>query len=263
VDERQARFLARHCKLIQRPADVPADAHPIFKKTQLASYLRGTPWSCLVWIDCDMMAAGALEGPIGTLTSRMESGGAHIAMCRDDSGTLAGMIAAGLPMQPFLDMIAARGIPRETIWFNAGFFVCRSPALMQAWDALSRATPLHSLFDQNLLNVLIAEQGAPLELPAQVWNLHGVPLSETTLQEINGRPALFTRGERPLILHLTSSRDSDVSATSGLKLGDRQIAGTLRFFKNPALRAVQDFILQDFGAEYLDELTRDGIATSI
>jgi lipopolysaccharide biosynthesis glycosyltransferase len=260
LDERQARFLERHCTFIPRPADVPAGAHPILAKTLLAGYLRDTPWSSLVWIDCDMMAAGALEGALDTLVAQMESTGAHTAICRDDSGTLAGMIAGGLPMQPFLGMVAARGIPPEMPWFNAGFFVCRSHEMIQTWDALGRATPLHSLFDQNLFNLVIAEHGAPLELPALVWNLHGVLLSETTLREINGRPALFTRGERPLILHLTSSRDSDVSATSGLKLADLQIAGTLRFFKNPALRAVQDFILQDFGAEYLDELTREGIA---
>jgi hypothetical protein len=163
-------------------------------------------------------------------------------------------------MQPFLDMVAARGIAPETPWYNAGFFVCRSREMIDAWDALGRATPLHSLFDQNLFNLLIAEYGAPLELPAPVWNLHGVLLGDTTLREIDGRPTLSAAGERPLILHLTSSRDSDVSATAGLKLADLQIAGTLRFFKNPALRAVQDFILQDFGATYLDELAREGIA---
>lgn len=260
VDERQARFLDRHCSFIRRPADVPAGAHPILAKTLLASYLRATPWASLVWIDCDMMAAGALEGAFDSLVAGMESSGAQTAICRDDSGTLASMIAGGLPMQPFLDMVAARGIPRDTPWYNAGFFVCRSHEMIDSWDALGRTTPLHSLFDQNLFNLLIAEHGAPLELPARVWNLHGVLLSETTLQEVDGRPTLSAGGERPLILHLTSSRDSDVSATSGLKLGDRQIAGTLRFFKNPALRAVQDFILRDFGATYLDELTRDGIA---
>ena len=68
VDERQGRFLDRHCKFIRRPADVPASAHPILAKTLLASYLRGTPWSSLVWIDCDMMAAGALEG--GSISAR-------------------------------------------------------------------------------------------------------------------------------------------------------------------------------------------------
>ena len=260
VDERQARFLDRHCNFVRRPADVPTGAHPILAKTLLASYLRIIPWSSLVWIDCDMMAAGALEGALDTLIAQMEGTGTHTAICRDDSGTLGGMIAGGLPMQPFLDMVAARGIPRETPWYNAGFFVCRSHEMIDEWDALGRTTPLHSLFDQNLLNVLIGERGAPLELPPRVWNLHGALLSETTLQEVNGRPTLMAGGERPLILHLTSSRDSDVAATSGLKLADRQIDGTLRFFKNPALRAVQDFILQDFGAAYLDELTRDGIA---
>jgi lipopolysaccharide biosynthesis glycosyltransferase len=261
VDERQARFLERHCKFIRRPVDVPADSHPIFSKTQLASFLRDTPWSSLVWIDCDMMAVGALEGALDELITRMEGTGAHTALCVDDSKTIARTIAGGLPMQPFLDILAARGIPRERPYFNAGFFVCRSPAMIQALDALGRTTLLHSLFDQNLLNVLIADQGAPIELPARIWNLHGALLSETTLQEVNGRPTLIAGGERPLLLHLTSPHESDVAVASGLKLGDRQIAGAVRFFKNPALRAVQDFILQDFGAEYLGELARDEIAT--
>jgi len=67
-------------------------------------------------------------------------------------------------------------------------------------------------------------------------------------------------GERPLLLHPTSPHTSEVSAAAGLKLGDKQIAGTVKFCGNPALRALQDFILRDFGATYLDELARDGIA---
>jgi hypothetical protein len=260
VDERQARFLERHCRFIRRPGDVAAGAHPFFYKTQLARFLRETQWSSLVWIDCDMIAVGALKGALDALITQMESAGTHTAMCRDDSGTIAGIIAGGLPMQPFLDVLAARGIARETPYFNTGFVVCGSPAVMQAWDAIGRATPLHSMFDQNLFNVVLAEHGAALELPARIWNLHGALLSEATLRDVNGRPTLMADGERPLLLHPTSPRASEVSAASGLKLGDRQIAGTLKFCKNAALRAVQDFILQDFGATYLDELARDGIA---
>jgi hypothetical protein len=166
-------------------------------------------------------------------------------------------------MQPFLDLIAKRRIARENPYFNTGFIVCRSPDILQAWDAIGRATPMHSMFDQNLFNLVLAEHGAPQELPSRIWNLHGALLSETTLQEINGRPTLLASGERPLLLHPTSPRASEVSAASGLKLGDRQIPGMLKFCGNPALRAVQDFILQDFGATYLDELTRDGIALKI
>ena len=152
---------------------------------------------------------------------------------------------------------------RATALLNTGLIVCRSPALLQAWDALGRATPLHSMFDQNLFNLVLAEHGAPHALPARIWNLHGALLSETALQEINRRPTLIAGGERPLLLHPTSPRASEVSAAAGLKLGDRQIPGTLKFCGNPALRAVQDFILQDFGATYLDELARDGIALKI
>jgi len=108
MDERQTRFLERHCRLIRRPPDVPAGA--------------------------------------------------------------------------FVDMIATRGIARETPYFNTGFIACRSPAIMQAWDALGRATPLHSMFDQNLFNLVLAERGAPVELPARVWNLHGALLNDATLK---------------------------------------------------------------------------------
>jgi hypothetical protein len=263
MEERQAQFLARHCRLERRPADVPPGAHSFFYKTQLAGFLRDTAWSSLIWIDSDMMAVGALESAIDALMAQMSDAGAQAAMCRDDSATIDGIIASGLPMQPFLDMIAKRRIARESPYFNTGFIVCRSPALLQAWDALGRATPLHSMFDQNLFNLVLAEHGAPHALPARIWNLHGALLSKTTLQEINGRPTLIAGGERPLLLHPTSPRASEVSAASGLRLGDRQIPGTLKFCGNPALRAVQDFILQDFGATYLDELTRDGIALKI
>ena len=260
VNDSQARFLERHCRLMRRPRDVP-ELGPLFYKSQVASYLRGIDWSAMAWIDSDMIIVGALEAKLEALVAEMERTGAKVAICRDEAPTLADVIAGGLPMQPFLDILAARKIPRETAYFNAGFYVCCSPAMIHEWDAFARATPTHSQFDQNLLNVLIAEDGSPVELSSRIWNLHGALLKEATLSEVDGRPTLLASGERPLVLHLTSSHEGDVTVNSGLRLGDRQIAGTLRLFNNPALRAVQDFVLQDFGATYLDELTRDGIAT--
>lgn len=261
VTDIQARFLEKHCRLMRRPDDVPSGSHPFFYKSQTASFMRGVDWSTMVCIDSDMIVVGAFEAAINTLIAEMTSARKQTAICRDGSGTLAGIIAGGLPMQPFLDLLAARRIPRETPCYNGGFFVCRSPDMIRALDALGRATPVHSLFDQNLLNVMIAEDGPPVELSSRVWNLHGKLLREATLGEVDGRPTLLAQGERPLVLHLTSSHEGDVSVNSGLRLGDMQVAGTLRLFGNPALRAVQDFVLQDFGATYLDELARDGIAT--
>jgi hypothetical protein len=133
--------------------------------------------------------------------------------------------------------------------------------MIREWDAFARATPMHSQFDQNLLNVLIAQDGAPVELSSRVWNLHGALLSEATLKEVDGRPTLLASGEQPLVLHPTSSHGGDVTVNSGLKLNGWQIAGALRLFNNPALRAVHDFVPRDFRATYLDELARDGIAT--
>src|SRR3954454_18629697 len=150
MEERQAQFLARHCRLVRRPPDVPAGAHSFFYKTQLSSFLRDTPWSSLIWIDSDMMAVGALEAAIDDLVAQMANTGAQAALCRDDAATIAGIIAGGLPMAPFLSMIDQRRIARETSYFNTGLIACRSPALLRAWDALGRATPLHSMFDQNL-----------------------------------------------------------------------------------------------------------------
>lgn len=259
VNDSQARFLERHCRFMRRPRDVP-DMGPLFYKSQVASYLRTVDWSTMAWIDSDMIVVGALEARLEAVVAEMESIGKKVAICRDEARTLAGLIAGGLPMQPFLDIIAARNVPRETPYFNAGFYVCRSPVMIREWDAFARATPMHSQFDQNLLNVLIAQDGAPVELSSRVWNLHGALLSEATLKEVDGRPTLLASGEQPLVLHLTSSHEGDVTVNSGLKLKDWQIAGALRLFNNPALRAVQDFVLQDFAATYLDELARDGIA---
>ena len=172
----------------------------------------------LIWIDCDMMAVGALEArDRRSHHADDKCRSAQTAMCRDDSGTVAEIIAGGLPMQPFLDAIEKDRISRESPYYNTGFIVCRSPTMMRAWNALGRTTPLHSLFDQNLFNLVLAEQGGPLELPAQVWNLQALFAGRSDAERYR-RPHDLD-GAREAALLLQPRRDEEIRRVGALDLG--------------------------------------------
>lgn len=261
LDEAQRRFLETRCTVLDRPAELDANQHPFAYKAAMARYLRPVPWSSMVWMDGDMVAVGPIEASLSARLADMSRARTEVALCRDDAATIAGAFASGLPMQPYADALRARGIDRGSSYFNCGFFACRSPDYLQAWDQSAQSMPVHSMYDQNLFNLLLHERGPPTELSAAVWNLHGALLAQARAGEAEGRFAVMVGEERTLALHATSSRAEDVLTGSGLKLGGEQIEGYLKFCRNPVLRQVQDFIMRDFVAESIDDLRRAGVLT--
>ena len=86
-------------------------------------------------------------------------------------------------------------------------------------------------------------------LSDEEWNVHGRLLREKTV-ELGGS----------LILHATSDRaDEDLTRNEWVAFGDQRISSTLKLFRNPFLRKLQETVLMDFMRGAHRELQRLGI----
>ena len=80
LDEAQRRFLRERKVLIERPASVPENLHPIVCKTAIGEYLRGIEWPAVLWLDSDMLVVGPLQDRLAEVLQR--NGGNTKRGCR-------------------------------------------------------------------------------------------------------------------------------------------------------------------------------------
>jgi hypothetical protein len=260
MTEPQKAFLGKRATVLALPPEVPAGEHSLFYKTAMGNYLRGVDWSAMAWIDCDMVALGPVGERIDALIDRMERDGSEIAACLDDSGTVARLLATGMYFQPFADAMQAEGTDFSAPLYNAGLFVCRSHAFMEAWWERGKTVAMHVVFDQSIFNLLIQKRGAPVLLSAREWNLHGSALNAATVAaDASGRPTLLIGNEKPLLLHPTSPRAADVFMAGDLKVGGQALPGYLKFCVNPAVQRLQQMLLNEFLTENFAELRASGV----
>jgi hypothetical protein len=169
------------------------------------------------------------------------------AVHKHQLGTAAALIGGGWPMQPFVEALAAKGIPASSPYYNTGAVICRSVEFLLAWRAAAVATPFHTCFDQNLFNLLAHERGRFMRLPA-AWNVHGAMLGQAEAADA-------------IVLHATSMRGEHHATASGSLgfQGDQIHDSKLRVFRDSSLRAKQERLFADFFAENRAELRAAGV----
>lgn len=254
LDEAQRRYFRERAVLIERPAGVPTDLHPIVAKTALGEYLRGREWSSVLWLDSDMLAVGPLQQSLGEALAGMDAARSEVAACSVER--ISELLAGGWSMAPFVDALRSERINFDSPYYNNGAVVFRSQDFLDEWWKLAQRTPPHLCIDQNLFTLLALRRHCIMPLSARAWNLHGAMLSEARavtkdgqLRIVSGEGALA--GETALILHPTSVRDEHhVPIACGIGRGPPQV---LKVFRNAALReclrrALSDLIAADAAA---------------
>lgn len=258
----QRRFLAAAGWLLPRPPGVPEGTHPYLAKAALADYLAGDPAGAggpLAWIDGDMMAAGPLEAPLRALFEAMARGGATLAACPDaETPDIAGCVARwGVP--PFAAAVRVVGIDPRRPYLNSGFFLCADAAALGEVRDRCAALEDHRMIDQNAFNLVAWGTGRRCGvLDAAVWNVHGRLLGRTAAVA-GGDGAVGCDGRRALLLHATSVGGAHHEERQGVLRGP---AGDLpvgvKFFRDPALAAMQRELLNGFVADRRADLVASG-----
>lgn len=259
LDEAQRRYFRERAVLIERPANVPANLHPIVAKTALGEYLRGREWSSVLWLDSDMLAVGPLQQSLSEALAGMDATQCEVAACSVER--IAELLAGGWSMAPFVDALRSERVDFDSPYYNNGAVVFRSQDFLDEWWKLAQKTPPHLCIDQNLFTLLALRRRCIMPLSARTWNLHGAMLSEARSVTQDGQLRIVsgeesTAVETALILHPTSVRDAHhVSIACGVGRGPPQV---LKVFRNATLRECQRRALSDLAAADAAALARAG-----
>ena len=242
LTDAERRFLRSRQALIEMPANVPGvspAAHPYFLKTAIVRYLDAIePSSPIVWIDGDVVLGRNIDRPLDGVLAAMKDSQSDIAACEECK--IKDVLAfTGLDFAPFKAMLAGHDISPEAPYYNGGFVIFRSRAILEDWFALASRTPFHALIDQNLLNVLIHSKYKIAPLAEAEWNLHGRLLEEKSLKQL-------LRKALPWILHATSSQSGHIEQFNFSLQQDFGKSYPVRLFRNPTLRQHQASMLGDF-----------------
>ncbi len=240
LDDAQRGFLRERKVLIERPASVPENVHPIVCKTAIGEYLHGIEWSAVLWLDSDMLVVGSLQDGLAEVLNSMAATQREVAACSVE--TISQLFAGGWSMAPFADALRADRIGLDSSYYNNATVVFRSPAFLVEWWTLAQQTPVHLCIDQNLFTLLALRHDRIMPLSARTWNLHGALLAEAKAVSENGQARIVSSGangatETALVLHPTSVRDQHhLPLNCSVGTGPSQI---LKVFRNPVLRDCQ------------------------
>jgi hypothetical protein len=260
LDDAQRRHLRERNVLIERPASVPENLHPIVCKTAIGEYLHGIEWSTVLWLDSDMLVVGPLRDRLAEVLNSMASTQREVAACSVE--TINQLFAGGWSMAPFADALRADQINLGSSYYNNATVVFRSPDFLAKWWTLAQQTPVHLCIDQNLFTLLALRHDRIMPLSARTWNLHGALLAEAKAASENGQACIVSSGvngatETALVLHPTSVRDQHhLPLNSSVGTGPSQ---TLKVFRNPALRDCQVSTIAKFIADDPAALARAGM----
>jgi hypothetical protein len=238
LERAQRKFLDTICTVVARPRHLDPAQHHYASKASMGEFLRDVPWSTLVWLDSDMIAVSPLADDLKAVLRDMAARDSDIAACADSCPSIGAFIAKGAPVASFAAALTESGVASGEPYLNVGFVVCRSQAFLDAWRKLTDSFTPHMCFEQNAFNIVTRNKAKLTILPAAQWNVHGHWLKEKS-NALGGSH----------ILHATSERaEADLTNNEFVAFGTQRIMSTLKLFRDPNLRKLQEAVLMDFMA---------------
>ena len=256
----ERQFFAGSGSLLEMPLGNPRvanGAHPWVLKTELGSYFAAAQsWSKVTWIDADIVVADLFSQMLRALSSQMDREGLSVAAAAE--GTFSDILGLkNLDLEPFLHAVEARRISTSTPYFNAGFVVFNSRSVLDEWASVAGATRFHALYDQNILNLILASSNKVLPLKQELWNIRGSLLA-------NSSPDAIVNGATPrgLVFHATSPNAADLERFACAMPSHATPQYEMRLFTNPYLRSFQFKLIDEFIAENQMALQAMGISVA-
>lgn len=185
----QRRFLeSRGVERLARPPRRSRRArHYFHEKAALYEFVKHRRFRWLVWIDADAMIVGDLGAAVRAEIAAMERTGAVMALAPDSQPTLGAFLDRwrdDADVGFFARTLTQHRISLRKPYFNSGFFICGSSALLKRYWALTRGQRPSFNFEQCTLNVVVHRaSGAPTRiLDPRVFNAHGELLERVTAE---------------------------------------------------------------------------------
>lgn len=242
LTEPQRTFLARKGVLLKVPPEL-AGAHPWRGKAALGRYLEDRPWDVVFWLDADMLATSPLGPALAGIVDGLLASDKPIAIGTDPVTT--GAVLRIAPAPHFQSLAPGRGISDETPYLNSGFFACRSPDFLRAWDRQCQGMPDENLFEQNAFN-LEAHSAGYLPLRLSEWNFCAYNLAQARIEENGAQPRIHHPEGDVRILHATSHRPEEViKQVVTFSAGGWTFEATIKLLRHPALLQWQMELLRD------------------
>ena len=266
----QAEFLRGLGVWLERPPSLRSRG--VFHcKAALLRYLRHgghdiEDCDAVVWLDADITLMNTVAGDFAAVIAAMTTAGAELAACAEPSGrSLGQFIAETAAMAPFAKMVTDTAIDSGLPYLSSGLFFCRSAALLDHWEALTRTIATHALFEQNMFNAAIHQNSVLfLALDCEEWQAQGQSLERVRLVpgERTGRPAAQIGEKNIKSLHATSSASGHLLiATCRMTVHELDLTGPFKLLLAEPLRLHQLQLLASFMARHGAALLRLGICT--
>ena len=269
----QAEFLRSLGVWMGRPPGF-ASSGVFHCKAGMLSYLRHSGHdvdtdAAVIWLDADLTLMDVHAEDFHAVLADMTSAGAAIAACRAppnrDIGQMLAVSADAAEMAPFVRIVAEVGVDRRLPYYSSGLFFCRSAAFFDQWRQLTHAVAHHPLFEQNMFNVVLHRDRAPLlALDCDEWQAQGLSLDQIRLvaPAEGGRSTAWIGGKSVKTLHATSPLPRHLLiGLCRMTVRDLDLAGTFKLFLPEPLRIHQLQLLASFIDRHGAELLRFGICT--
>ncbi len=164
LSAQQAAFLRQIGILIERPPTIDRSLDVFTCKAALGRYLKhaghgADRYDAVVWVDADLTFMDVGLAHFQAVVSEMKRLGAPVAVCPEPSGNTVGGIISALARPPAPDPFAAvaedTGIDLARPYVSTGLFFINSTALLDRWAHLTLAVEPHTLFEQNMFNIVL------------------------------------------------------------------------------------------------------------
>jgi hypothetical protein len=257
----QQSFLAAYDQLLVADPPIPeSHRHPWYCKAALADFV-GHDVDIVIWLDADVMVTRDPRSEIAALIAEMQRTGAVIAACKDASElNLAGFCRKwkeeGRNVSPFVRLLSQLGVAPHHPYLNSGVFVATTREWLLEWKKTTFDIERHVVFEQNAFNALAWLTPRRVRfLDERRWNVHGVDLDRISL----GKDLSSLRCDDldVLVVHATSTEVRHLRRVQGkIKIRDKLLTPSLRFFNHSGLKAQQRAFLDQFMRSHKAELAK-------
>lgn len=265
----QAQYLRAKGQLLERPIDLPQGTHVTGCKAALIRYLKNSNvyqsgTEIVIWIDADLTLIDLSIGDFEQVVQEMDKTQCDVAACSMGSSiqAMSDIFVDPSVFAEFKEIIQASGIDARKPYFSTGIFFCRSVKLLEDWDKRTSKLQFHPLYEQNMFNIVLQEDGIPyLELDIEVWQVQGSSLDRVILcPAANGRATAKIGDKSIKILHSTSPLPNHLwVGRARLQVEDVQINGIFKLIASRPITELQLNLLASYIVTHKQALYAAGL----
>ncbi len=267
----QAEFLREIGILIERPPSIDPSLDVFNCKAALIRYLNHAGhaidrYDAIVWVDADLTFMDVGLGNFQGVAAEMKRAGAEVAVCSEPSGKSVGQMIAGLSKPPakypFAGVAQDAAIDLARPYVSTGLFWVNSASFLTRWNHLTLAVEPHTLFEQNMFNVVLHRSLAPfLLMDCETWQAQGSSLDRVRLRATGtGGLGAVIANKNIKTLHATSPLFGHVQAVRGcLTVDQYELNGIFKLILKDDVRSHQLELLASFVYAHARMLTKIGV----